>query len=72
MRTTIEVKNKFEKNYKKVKLDFSKINEERHKVEKMMNKNKVSDIFYDLEKTIAKKNIKNYLRYKYKMNYSMS
>lgn len=34
----------------------------------MLNKNKCSDIFFDLEKTIDKKNIKRYLKYKYKVN----
>ena len=42
--------------------------EEAEKVKNMMNKNKCSDIFYDLEKTLAKKNVKNYLKYKYMVN----
>ena len=38
----------------------------------MLNKNKCSDIFFNLERTIAKKNIKSYLRYKYMVNNSVS
>lgn len=34
----------------------------------MLNKNKCADIFFDLEKTIDKKNLKSYLKYKYKLN----
>lgn len=39
-----------------------------HKIQKMMNKNKCNEIFFDLEKNIAKKNIKNFLKYKYVKN----
>ena len=38
----------------------------------MLNKNKCSDVFYNLEKTIAKKNIKTYLKYKYMVNNAVS
>jgi hypothetical protein len=38
------------------------------RVKNMMDKNKCSDVFYDLEKTIAKKDVTKYLRYKYMVN----
>ena len=37
-----------------------------------MDKNKCCDVFFDLEKTIAKKNVKTYLKYKYMINNSNS
>jgi hypothetical protein len=42
------------------------------KVQKMVSKNKCADIFFELDKTIAKKDFKKFLKYKYAKNNSES
>jgi predicted PilT family ATPase len=64
----IKVKKKLDKDFKMKEIDFGELGEEMVRVRNMMDKNKCSDVFYDLEKTIAKKDVKKYLRYKYMVN----
>jgi hypothetical protein len=68
MKEIIKVKNKLDKDFRTKELDFGKLNDEMARVKNMMDKNKCSDVFYDLEKTIAKKDVTKYLRYKYMVN----
>lgn len=65
------VKKKTEKQFKYVEIDHIRNNEEMAKVRKMMNKNNVADVFFDLEKNVAKKNVRKFLKYKYIKNNSI-
>lgn len=66
------VRKKGEKAFRYVEIDHGKTIEQMAKVKKMMNKNNVGEIFFDLEKSVAKKNVKNFLKYKYIKNNSKS
>ena len=64
----ILVRKKWEKNFRYVEIDHNKNIDQLEKVKQMMNKNKVADVFFELETNVAKKNVRKFLKYKYVKN----